>query len=451
MPFKIIKATAPFPFQVCDSLGMPHAELTLFACNAGKYLSETTAKSYTREIVHFASWIETDILCQRQGWTLLSPPDQVRALIIHFLNSKVKCVVAIGRDRSGFDTRRIEPTWETSRPVAKLLAALRIFFELLIERKLYVQRNPMEGDNAKELIAEQIKNAKAAFVSIHGRNPMPQESGVDDVRNIRSTASYFRNTSKGWLPEVLDSPTLFSDVIASGELWGWSLREIAVARILFDTGCRIHEVCSLSLFGWSSSHFQKEILCINKGSHGRLSKRLYISDKTQKILIKYVEKERSLFPQEPKSITELTKLPPKQLAKMPIFLGRATQALAPDHFRRNYWTPALKNAGIKLRPHQVRHWFVTMALNDIKARAKSPEELQNLRSNLVALMAWRTDMISTYDQAMQHHNLPIIASELHVALEARQEASNIFTLENSINDTLPLSQSLVLLKEMLGS
>lgn len=451
MPFKIIKATAPFPFQVCDSLGMPHAELTLFACNAGKYLSETTAKSYTREIVHFASWIETDILCQRQGWTLLSPPDQVRALIIHFLNSKVKCVVAIGRDRSGFDTRRIEPTWETSRPVAKLLAALRIFFELLIERKLYVQRNPMEGDNAKELIAEQIKNAKAAFVSIHGRNPMPQESGVDDVRNIRSTASYFRNTSKGWLPEVLDSPTLFSDVIASGELWGWSLREIAVARILFDTGCRIHEVCSLSLFGWSSSHFQKEILCINKGSHGRLSKRLYISDKTQKILIKYVEKERSLFPQEPKSITELTKLPPKQLAKMPIFLGRASHALAPDHFRRNYWTPALKNAGIKLRPHQVRHWFVTMALNDIKARAKSPEELQNLRSNLVALMAWRTDMISTYDQAMQHHNLPIIASELHLALEARQEASNTFTLENSINDTLPLSQSLLLLKEMLGS
>lgn len=451
MPFKIIKATAPFPFQVCDSLGMPHVELTLFACNAGKYLSETTAKSYTREIVHFASWIETDILCQRQGWTLLSPPDQVRALIIHFLNSKVKCVVAIGRDRSGFDTRRIEPTWETSRPVAKLLAALRIFFELLIERKLYAQRNPMEGDNAKELIAEQIKNTKAAFVSIHGRNPMPQESGVDDVRNIRSTASYFRNTSKGWLPEVLDSPTLFSDVIACGELWGWSLREIAVARILFDTGCRIHEVCSLSLFGWSSSHFQKEILCINKGSHGRLSKRLYISDKTQKILIKYIEKERSLFPEEPKSITELTKLPPKQLANMPIFLGRASHALAPDHFRRNYWTPALKNAGIKLRPHQVRHWFVTMALNDIKARAKSPEELQNLRSNLVALMAWRTDMISTYDQAMQHHNLPIIASELHLALEARQEASNTFTLENSINDTLPLSQSLLLLKEMLGS
>lgn len=451
MPFKIIKATAPFPFQVCDSLGMPHVELTLFACNAGKYLSETTAKSYTREIVHFASWIETDILCQRQGWTLLSPPDQVRALIIHFLNSKVKCVVAIGRDRSGFDTRRIEPTWETSRPVAKLLAALRIFFELLIERKLYAQQNPMEGDNAKELIAEQIKNTKAAFVSIHGRNPMPQESGVDDVRNIRSTASYFRNTSKGWLPEVLDSPTLFSDVIACGELWGWSLREIAVARILFDTGCRIHEVCSLSLFGWSSSHFQKEILCINKGSHGRLSKRLYISDKTQKILIKYIEKERSLFPREPKSITELTKLPPKQLANMPIFLGRASHALAPDHFRRNYWTPALKNAGIKLRPHQVRHWFVTMALNDIKARAKSPEELQNLRSNLVALMAWRTDMISTYDQAMQHHNLPIIASELHLALEARQEASNTFTLENSINDTLPLSQSLLLLKEMLGS
>ena len=451
MPFKIIKATAPFPFQVCDSLGMPHVELTLFACNAGKYLSEATAKSYTREIVHFASWIEADILCKRQGWTLLSSPEQVRVLIIHFLNSKVKCVVAIGRDRAGFDTRRIEPTWETSRPVAKLFAALRIFFEFLIERKLYAQQNPMEGDNAKELIAEQIKNAKAAFVSIHGRNPMPQESGVDDIRNIRSVASYFRNTSKGWLPEILDSPALFNDVIACGERWGWSLREVAIARILFDTGCRIHEVCSLSLFGWSSSHFQKEILCVNKGSHGRLSKRLYISDKTQKILIKYVEQERSLFSQEPKSITEIAVLPPKQLANMPIFLGKAGRALTPDHFRRNYWTPALRSSGMKLRPHQVRHWFVTMALNDIKARAKNPEELQNFRSSLLSLMAWRTDMIPTYDQAMQHHNLPTIASELHHALETRQEAENIRILENQANDPTPLSRSLILLKEMLGS
>ena len=229
MPFKIIKATAPFPFQVCNSLGMPHVELTLFACNAGKYLSETTAKSYTREIVHFASWIETDILCKRQGWTLLSSPEQIRALIIHFLNSKVKCVVAIGRDRAGFDTRRIEPTWETSRPVAKLFAALRIFFEFLIERKLYAQQNPMEGDNAKELIAEQIKSAKAAFVSIHGRNPMPQESGVDDIRNIRSVASYFRNTSKGWLPEILDSPsstTLLRVESAGDGVYGRSLLRV---------------------------------------------------------------------------------------------------------------------------------------------------------------------------------------------------------------------------------
>lgn len=450
MPFKIVKATAPFPFQVCDSLGMPHVELSLFASNANKYLSESTARSYTREIVQFASWVEADILSTRQGWTILSPPEQVRALLIHFLNSQVKCVVAIGRDRAGFDTRRIEPTWETSRPVAKLFAALRTFFEFLIERKLYTQQNPMEGDNAKELITEQIKTAKAAFVNVHGRNPMPQESGVDNIRNIRSVASYFRNSSKGWLPEILDSPTLFNEVITCGENWGWSLRELAIARILFDTGCRIHEVCSLSLFGWSVSDYQKEISCINKGSHGRLSKRLYISDKTLKILIKYVEQERPLLPSQPKNINEIRKLPPKRLADMPIFLGRAGRALAPDHFRRNYWAPALKAGGIKLRPHQVRHWFVTMALNNIKARAKNPQELQNLRSNLLALMAWKTDMIPTYDQAMRHFNLPAIASELHLALEARQLAQNIRSQENLVDEPKPLSRSLLLLREMLG-
>jgi len=106
---------------------------------------------------------------------------------------------------------------------------------------------------------------------------------------------------------------------------------------------------------------------------------------------------------------------------------------------------------MKIRPHQVRHWFVTMALHDIKARAKNPEELQNFRSSLLALMAWRTDMIPTYDQAMQHHNLPTIASELHLALETRQEAENIRILENQANGPIPLSRSLILLKEMLGS
>lgn len=449
--FRIVKATAPYPIQVCDPRGMPNVELTLFACNAGRYLSESTARSYTREIVRFANWIETDNLCRRQRWTLLSSVDQVRALLIHFLNSKANCVVAIGRDRAGFDIRRVEPTWETSRPVAKLFAALRIFFDLLIERKLYEQQNPMEGDNAKELIADLIRKAKTAFVSIHGRNPMPQESGIDNVRSIRSVASYFRNTSKGWLPEILDSPTLFGDVISCGERWGWNLREIAVARILFDTGCRIHEACSISLFGWSRSQFQKEILCINKGSHGILTKRLFISDKTQKILFKYVDQERVQISNQFKGISDIRETPAKQLEDMPLFLTRQNMALDPDHFRRNYWTPALQSGGIKLRPHQVRHWFVTMALNDIKARAKNPEELANLRSSLLALMAWRTDMIPTYDQAIQHHNLPNIAADLHLALEYRQEAANILALESQNSDPLPVSKSVLLLREMLGS
>lgn len=116
-------------------------------------------------------------------------------------------------------------------------------------------------------------------------------------------------------------------------------------------------------------------------------------------------------------LSELAELPVEALHRIPLFLTRRGTSMNPDHFRRDYWAPALNAAGLQVRCHQVRHWFVTQALNDIHQRARSAEELQSLRGALRELMAWTSDMLPIYDQAIRRHNLPELAHRIHARIE----------------------------------
>src|SRR3546814_14698608 len=98
-----------------DRSGLPHSELTLYACTANQIHSPKTARAYLREIVAYASWAETHPIVLRQNWQLLGSVDNVRSMFSFFLTEEMKCVIAIGKDACGFDTRRIEPTWGTRR------------------------------------------------------------------------------------------------------------------------------------------------------------------------------------------------------------------------------------------------------------------------------------------------------------------------------------------------
>ncbi len=108
-------------------------------------------------------------------------------------------------------------------------------------RGRYPYRNPMEGDSARELIDQQRRRTLAAFADTYGRVPMPQESGVDNVRSKWLSAAYFRLRGDLWLPEIIEAPSLMNTMLLAGEAWGWSLREIGWARVLPDSGCRFHE------------------------------------------------------------------------------------------------------------------------------------------------------------------------------------------------------------------
>ena len=415
-------ASELFPVHVVDQDGFPHVELTAYACRSPSHHAPRTARAYTSDVVAFASRALSDPVVLRQGWRLLGPPDEARRLVSHVLTTSMRCVLVIGRDRLGFETCSVKPTWQTGRSLERSLAALRSFYAILHLHGFYPHANPMEADGARQAIETEARAEAEAFRRIHGRGRMPRESGVDAPLSVverRTSAAYFRLRGERWLPAVLDDPVLMDDVLAAGERWGWSLRETALVRLLFDAGCRVGEACALTLADWCPSGFLREVLAPNKGSLGRRTKRLFLADRTVKVLRRYVDEERSRLDPRGRTLADFLRADAAELAGAPLFLTAAGTALDPDHFRRDFWTPALRAAGIELRCHQVRHWYVTQALSAIEAGARSEAQLVRDRQAFRELMAWRTDMLPVYDQAIRRHDLPRTAARIHASIDRR--------------------------------
>lgn len=411
-----------FSVHVVDEDGLPHVELTAYACRSPRHHSPRTARAYTGEVVAFASRAGSNPEVLRQGWRLLGPPHEARRVVSHVLATSMRCALVVGRDRLGFETCSVKPTWQAGRGLERLLAALRSFYAVLRLHGFYPHTNPMEADGARRAIEAEARAEAEAFRLAHGRGRMPPESGVDAPATVverRGAAAYFRLRGERWLPVVLDDPALMDDVLAAGERWGWSLRETALVRVLFDAGCRVGEACVLTLADWRPGGFMREVLAPNKGSMGRRTKSLILSVRTVKVLCRYVDGERSHLDPRGRGLADFMRADADELAGAPLFLTSAGTALDPDHFRRDFWTPALQAAGIKLRCHQVRHWFVTRGLSAIEADAESEEQLKRDRQTFRELMGWKSDMLPVYDQAIRRHDLPRLAARVHASIERR--------------------------------
>ncbi|EAZ3682602.1 site-specific integrase [Salmonella enterica] len=415
--FRLRRGSGDFHFHVTDSQGLPHLTLTVYACRADRYHSPATVKAYLRHLLAFFSWAGQDETVKRQHWDLLGNTGQVRAVLEHFLTTQLHCTLFFARDLSGEDIRKVQVTWGKAHRINHLLAALRSFYQLLISMQLYSHLHPLDLPQAKNMIAEIRLQHLDDFVRIHQRPPMSSDSGIDHWRPLRLSSSYYRIKDNQWIPEYLDDPELMGHVLASGEQFGWKLQDIALVRILFDTGCRIHEACALTMHDWKVSDFRNMFMSLSKGSRGKRVKNIIITDKTQKVLLRYIRNDRpELLPY----LNGRTALPPENVHRLPIFCTKRGHPLTADNFRRYRWTPVLAAAGLKIRTHQVRHWFVTMALNEIHHSAVSEADLLQKRSALQVLMGWRSDMLPAYDQARQRHDLPLLANAIHTYIEDKQ-------------------------------
>ena len=93
-------ADSQYPALVFDLENRLHFPLTIFATEAVKRSSVSTARAYLNAILPFFSWLETDEWQKRSVRRWDDAPEQIRRAIQDYLIARLKC--KLKEHRAGF-------------------------------------------------------------------------------------------------------------------------------------------------------------------------------------------------------------------------------------------------------------------------------------------------------------------------------------------------------------
>jgi integrase len=389
-------------------------------------LSTGSAYLYVREVVLFANWASHDGVSVAQGWRLYGEPREVRNLVHEYLTRVGECRVMRRPDTLGIRVAYVNAVDGTKINVRVLLAALKRLYEILSNSDLYAFPNPLVHAEAKCAIAEFRAGSRAAMIAFAGRPAMPPCSGIDPPDGIRLSENYFRLVRREWQPQSIDDPEFPRRVYATGERFGWTLREVCVARTLLESGARISEVFDLTAADWSVSGFGNQFSARSKGSFGQRVKTLVISNPTAKLFRRYFDQSRRFPAAEPLTVSALGRIQkrdPEHLLRIRIFLTQRGSPMTAGLFRDYYWRPARRAAGIEADPHTCRHWFVTNAMRHMEQAAMGDADLARHKQELIQYMAWRSGerTLKAYEHLERGRSFALRLQAIHREMGQRED------------------------------
>ena len=312
-------------------------------------------------------------LWQMASISYTAPVSTIRQQTVFFLRHRLGCTV--WKHKNGnYQVKR--PHLVTPATARQYLVVARHFYDFVIERGLYPGPNPFAWPEGRQLHPVQ-------FVPT-----IPPLSGLSlpNEKQGRSPDTYFCLVGDEWRPRIIDDPNLPRHFMPQFEY----RRDQLVVRILFESGARIGEVLALTIGDWRQFGLQARAAATNKGDGFIRVKQVWWSAETNMLLHYYVNHERVQCDELKRKLHDL----PDREA---IFLNVKGQAYT-YHAFYHHWRKTCRQVNIKLHPHQIRHWFVTMALSKIQSL---PEVKQDLEiQNLIAYMAWKNP---TTISAYQHH------------------------------------------------
>ena len=414
-------------YQVVRDDGLPDITLSLFASELMKSLSPASVPVYMREVLALFNWALSDATVQRHQWKMLGHIVEVRNIIREYLTVGAKCKLTYRADRTGVKVTYVSETQETRINVRILLAALRRFYDHRISAKIYPPPNPLLHAEVDRVTQELRNRYRRAINEMEGRDPMPAVSGVDAPSGIRLSANFFRCVEREWVPKTIDDPDFPHLVYKAGKEYGWCLRELCVARMLFEGGGRISEVLDLTALDWSTSQFLNQFQARNKGSFGVRTKRFVVSSATAKLVRRYFDDDangRRAHDRQRLCLTDLTKMDTADLAGVRLFLTTRGDPVTQRMFRSDYWNPALRAAGIVAPPYIARHWFVTNALRTIERTARDQNEMVRRKAELVQYMAWKTAerTLRAYEHVVRDSDfIDTTLKSIHKAMRQREQ------------------------------
>jgi site-specific recombinase XerC len=374
------------PEVICaDPEGQPFLEGQEFyrwivddnACEAA------TAYNYLGAVLQFLTYLWENAPPLRYT----APTAQIRTQVREYLRKKLGCVVR--PHRAGNFMVKPSPTI-TATSARLFLTALRRYYFCAIVKGWYTDANPMEWS----VRLAQDRQFKPQ---------MPPQSGltVPERKKGRVPDTYFCVVAEDWQPQIIDDEYLRQRLLPAFT----QMRDRVIARTLFDSGARISEVLRLTLGDWRKRGGQTKAWTTNKGSHGECIKEIWWSDDTAQWIRNYIARERRRC--DPSGLG-LDELPDSAW----LFI---TEAGTPYTYKAFYanWQTACQKAQIKITPHQIRHWFVTMALHMIDSLETDEVKRAAYRQALIEYMGWRNpETIRAYDHHLRKLDFAVVHAKL---------------------------------------
>lgn len=414
---RIVTRTGPGQRRVLvfDRRNNLHFPLTVFASEAVKRSSSSTARLYLNTLIPFFDSLDADESDGAVHRTWDDPPEAIRQAVEDYLVERLKCKVR--EHHAGFQLVSLTDGARTT--VRVFLSALKLFYRVMHGENRYGHANPLV-DGPSAMLAE-VEEQISGDISLPR---IPEVSGVVAPRKRRLTDSYFRLVGESWIPQVIDDPQLPVRILSGGRRIGWRLAEQCITRILFESGCRVSEVVGLSLGDWAARGLLQEAQAFSKGSHERRVKFVRFSAATAKLLRRYFDTERRQLDSNHYTLDEYLQQSQghgTNLNQVALFLSRRRKQVTAKGYREGCWHPACDAAGIVADVHQARHWYVTQMMRSIYETSHTQSEVDRRLRELIEYMKWRSGWETL--QAYQHYFDPQRHAEMQDQLYQRLNAA----------------------------
>lgn len=377
-----------FELLVFDRQHQPFLPLTEHYHDCIGRISKSSALSYVQCLLPFFTWLDrfSNFQGKRVKWD--DSPDIIRIAIEDYLMNEMACKV---REKDTF--RFVNRTNKSPNTVNRFFSALKSFYKSMIYLKQYKYSNPLIDSYA--ILNDYKSNTEGVR---KGKPRMPSEAGTEDATpHRRLTDSYFKLINEEWQPEIIGDIHLPYQVYQAGKKVNWSLREIVIARMLFETGARASEVIELTIGDYRSRKSFQEASTFNKGSYGKRVKFLRFSKDTVKLLMRYINTERTQYDELNRNFEDLS-------YEAPIFLTKLGTPLTYEAWYY-HWDKAMEESEIKLNPHKTRHWFVTSRLREIYNTSNTEAEIKQRKNELIKYIKWKDEeTIKVYEHYFDEEN-----------------------------------------------
>jgi site-specific recombinase XerD len=415
--------------------GPPNAHYeVLFVEESGRLIIALTEWYRLRSALGPASTRDTYLSCLLPFFAFLSEkgcnwnasPEQLRPVLINFYREHFCCLV---RPERGQERVAVLPTRETPLQESTLQvfrSALRDFYLIMKDERLYAFSNPLTSDTL--LILKRLHDQ--AIVN----SGVPDHAGIRGETRERSrrqpTAFIRYPKAREWKPdlrkELADVRGGIHRVLdAMIECRQIPCREKIVLELLRNTGARLHEIVGLSMGGYRNEGFAGQAQVVSKGSLGCEIKTIYFAHHpgVMQRLTQYLSRLRPQL--DPKRGARLTELD----ATAPLFLTERGTSYSVKCFYYHWYKyyPQFRSlCPVVFSPHDIRHLFITEFLLMLRQECGAgtdhfdTERYQREREAFGStIMGWRSvHTIDVYDHSRDsEQTLQLLAKMQHQLAE----------------------------------